>query len=167
MAQAQDVIYTFVFIFIFAIAAITGVFVYGEFSDGMIATGMMAGAPEEALNDTGQVLSGGFLDGTFLIVFVVGCILSLVVLGYGLGAHPIFAVAYILVLLAEVFISIPISNVYYEFTQNAVFASTAAEFTMANYILFNLPMFLFIIGIMIMIIIYGIRSQSSTGGVGI
>jgi hypothetical protein len=80
------------------------------------------------------------------ILLIVGMIFSIFIGSYMVTTRPIYFVPYIFIVIIAVFVSVGISNAYQEVLENPTLASTFAGFIGSNYIMFNLPIWIVVIG---------------------
>jgi len=113
---------------------------------------MAQGAATTGLLDLVVVLS--------FLAFIIGMIAyaSLV------PAHPIMIVAFIILLGLSILIAVPLSNGYEKLYDTGKMESTAAEFTMTNHIMDNLPAYVLIIGAIGIIVMFAKRKAVGYAG---
>jgi hypothetical protein len=80
------------------------------------------------------------------ILLIVGMIFSIFIGSYMVTTRPIYFVPYLFIVIIAVFVSVGISNAYQEVLENPTLASTFAGFIGSNYIMFNLPIWIVVIG---------------------
>lgn len=88
------------------------------------------------------------------IFLIVGMILSIFIGSYLVTTKPIFFIPYIFIVIIAIVVSVPMSNAYETIMNNEVLAGTFQEFTGANWIMLNLPVWITIIGFVGGIIMY-------------
>lgn len=96
------------------------------------------------------------------VVYILGLAICIILMGLLIKVHPIFYFAYVLIIFFAVAFSVPVSNAYLTLLQSGIYDGTLASFSAANYILLNLPVFVFIIGIIggIFLFIQMLRNES-------
>ena len=103
-----------------------------------------------------------WLDYFFLFVFF-GTILGLIISCIYIDTHPAFMIFFaILLVLAVIFAGI-FANAYITIGETDAMSATYNQFTATKAIFNNLPLILFVVGLIVMIILYG-KSRSSAGG---
>lgn len=80
------------------------------------------------------------------IFLMVGMIISIFLGSYLVTTRPIFFVPYIFIIIIAIFVSVGISNAYQRVVANPELASTFAGFIGANFIMYNLPIWVVVIG---------------------
>ena len=93
------------------------------------------------------------------ILLIVGMMISIFVGSYMVTTRPIFFVPYIFIIIIALLVSVGISNAYQEVVQTPELASTFAGFIGSNFIMFNLPVWIVVIGFVGGIIMF-IRMKS-------
>jgi len=83
-----------------------------------------------------------------------GLMLGLLATSFFIRTHPIFVPIFILLLGIAIVVAIPLSNAYESLSENAVLSGTAQEQGMIGFILLNLPLTTFIIGIIALVITF-------------
>jgi len=80
------------------------------------------------------------------IMLIVGMMISIFIGSYLVTTKPIFFVPYIFVIIISLFVSVGISNTYQEVVATPELALTFAGFIGSNFIMFNLPIWVAVIG---------------------
>jgi len=88
------------------------------------------------------------------MLIITGMILSIFIGSYLVTTRPIFFVPYIFILIIAIVLSVIISNSYEMIITNPTLSSTFTGFTMSNYFMINLPIWITIVGFMGGIIMY-------------
>lgn len=107
---------------------------------------------EDAFNSVDQVNMR--LDWIFLGFFIAYIIATLIT-AWLVGGHPIFMVAYIIVIIVSVAISPFLSNAWEDITQSAVFGVTINSFPITNHILTTLPYYVVVLGLIGFVVMFG------------
>jgi len=94
----------------------------------------------------------------WLIVFG-GLMLGLFATSFFIESHPIFVPIFILLLIIAIVIAIPLSNAYQELAENAVLSGAAAQQGLIPFLMNNLPLVAFIVGILSLIIAFAKPGQ--------
>ena len=97
----------------------------------------------------------------FALFFVAVGVISLFVMGFLTPSHPIFAFIGLLMLVAWLFIAPYLSNAFYDLASMSLFSSVIARFPFTTAIGLNLPVLVFIVGVISNILFYG---KSGGGG---
>lgn len=99
------------------------------------------------------------------ILLIVAMIISIFVGSYMVTTRPIFFVPYIFIVIIAIVVSVGMSNAYQDVVENPELASTFANFIGANFIMYNLPMWIAVIGFVGGIIMFvRMKSQEGVGG---
>jgi hypothetical protein len=80
------------------------------------------------------------------VLLLVGMILSIFIGSYLVTTKPIFLIPYIFLTIIAIVVSVPLSNTYETLMSNATLSSTFQQFTGANWLMLNLPIWVTIIG---------------------
>ena len=99
-------------------------------------------------------------DSMFLLI-TIGFIIALVVTAILVKSHPVFAVVGIIIMIVFVAVSIYLSNAYRSFVSNSEIGVYAADFTMLNSIINNLPKFSLFMLVVFLIILFAKSKQGS------
>jgi len=101
------------------------------------------------------------LPTVWLIVFG-GLMLGLFATSFFIDAHPIFVPIFAFLLIVAVIIAIPISNAYEELRDNAILSGTADQQSIIGFIMVNLPLVAFIVGLLSLIITFAKPGQGGS-----
>lgn len=83
----------------------------------------------------------------WVTVFVfVAMVLGIFIGSYLVRTKPVFFVPYIFLVIIAVVVSVPISNTYEDLLSDATLGASYSEFTMANFVMLNLPIWIVVIG---------------------
>jgi len=80
------------------------------------------------------------------ILLIVGMMFSIFFGSYMVTTRPIYFIPYIFVMIIAIFVAVGISNAYQEVVAQPDLASTYAGFIGSNFIMFNLPIWITVIG---------------------
>lgn len=80
------------------------------------------------------------------ILIIVGMLISIFIGSYMVTTRPIFFVPYIFIVIIAVLVSVGISNAYQTIAENETLAETFAGFIGSNFIMYNLPIWVVVIG---------------------
>jgi len=89
---------------------------------------------------------------TLWMIMFGGLMLGLFITAWFIPSHPIFIPIFAILLIIAVVIAIPISNAYSDFAANPTLSGTANQYGLINFVMGNLPIIAFFIGIIILII---------------
>jgi len=157
----MDMIFVMIFLLIISIVIVTAYMLLTTITPQLTAT-LGNNASTEVLN-IGDTAMKGF-DYGFLGI-LVGLTLYTIISGFFVGSHPIFFWAGVLFMGILTYISAAISNSYEKFVLDSVVAGAAANFTITNYIMLNLPMFMAVMTAIVIIVFvakpFGIGGQGS------
>jgi flagellar biosynthesis protein FliQ len=85
---------------------------------------------------------------TWITVFlIIGMIISIFIGSYLVTTKPIFFVPYLFIVIIAVIVAVPLSNAYETIMNDATLSGTFAEFSGANWLMLNLPIWITIVGI--------------------
>lgn len=113
--------------------------------------------PEVSKTST-QGLSDSFVkifDWAAIILAVV-LIIGSVILGFNLRTNPAYLTVYILILVALIFVSVPVSNIWQEFVLSPL-GEYMTAFGKLNWLMEHLPLYTLVFGIINGIAIYSTR----------
>jgi len=80
------------------------------------------------------------------ILIIVAMIIAIFMGSYLVTTRPIYFVPYIFIVIIAIIVSVGISNAYQELVQTPELAETFAGFIGSNFIMFNLPIWVVVIG---------------------
>ena len=146
------VIFLIVSIAIFAIFILIVGYIAPQISNALAD---QIGISEEINNSLGATTSvaENTLPTLWLILFG-GLMLGLFATSYFIDTHPIFVPIFALLLIIAIVIAIPISNAYEELSENAILSGTAEQQGLIVFIMSNLPIVAFIVGLLSLIIAF-------------
>jgi hypothetical protein len=104
-----------------------------------------------------------FLDYFFIFTFVA-TIIGLIISSIYIDTHPAMMIAFIIVLVIAIIFAGIFANAYTTIGETAVMSSTYNQLTSTKAIFDNLPLILFVVGLIIIIVLYGKARTSSSGG---
>lgn len=84
-------------------------------------------------------------DILFLAVFI-GLTLGLIILSWFVPTHPIFYIAYFLVIIVAVIVSAIMANVWELVANHSALVAMLLQFPITNHVLTNLPIYIAVIG---------------------
>lgn len=156
----------------FVTVMVLGMFLYGFNTMSSHLTGITSQLPGNktigsvAQDTIGNVNNG--LDTLKIVAFAIifGMILTIILGNFLIDVHPAFFVAYLMIAVGAVIVSVPVANTYEELTTSATFGATLSGFTATNYIILNLPVWVTIIGFIGAIFMFiGIVRDREAGGI--
>ena len=151
-----DLFVFMVFIFVIILVSVIMVYLSVVTEDKLQETlGVMDGLGDTEGNNASQVIDNtmGVVTLTFsalhwITVFLIGGMIMGIFIGsYLVTTKPIFFIPYLFLTIIAIVVSVTISNAYETISNNAILNSTFLEFTGANWIFLNLPIWITIIGI--------------------
>jgi len=152
----------FIFIiFAFILVVVIGflLYIFDQAEDGLHETmdGMTFGdanATEVINNSVGATTLSLTALYWLSVLIIFGMILGIFIGSYLVTTKPVFFIPYLFIWIIAIIVAVPMSNSYETLTLNPDLASTYSNFVGANFILFNLPMIVAIIGIVGAIIMF-------------
>lgn len=84
----------------------------------------------------------------------VGLVLAVIVTGWFVGGHPIFMIAYILLVAISVAITAMLANAWESITAFAKFTATLASFPIVNHLVLNLPLYVGVVGFIGIVVMF-------------
>ena len=105
----------------------------------------------------------GLLDLTIILLFLA-FVIGMIAYASLVPAHPIMMVAFIILLALAILIAVPLSNGYEKLHDTGKMSATAADFTMTNHIMDNLPAYILIIGAIGIIVMFAKRQAIGYSG---
>jgi len=160
----------------FAVVLISGIFIYlgiqteNKLQDtiGQMDLGDTVGNnASEVIDNTMGVTNTTFDALHWITVFIIfGMVLGIFIGSYLVTTKPIFFIPYLFIVIIAIIVSVPISNSYETLANDVTIGATYQAFTGATFIMFNLPIFITIIGFVGAIIMFtrmGRREEVSYG----
>lgn len=142
----EDVIFMAIILLVLAIGGVIIAYVYDQFYTTVQTTsGFNDSEAAMAVYEKGDALTSK-LDYVIFVV-LMGFMISVIILGYFVDAHPIFMVLFLIFLVIAIILSIPIKHVWVEFyNADALNSIASSKFPLTNFILSNLTIFTTVIG---------------------
>tara|TARA_R100001530_G_C4295255_1_gene149070 strand:- start:207 stop:710 length:504 start_codon:yes stop_codon:yes gene_type:complete len=152
--NVPDLIYILVILFSLGITIIIAATFYGQYTAN-IATNPAFDNPTNANVEASANQMFSSLDYIFIFIFI-GLIISTIILGFQVKTHPVYFFISFILLIVVTILAGSMSNVYEQFSTNstAIVTDTAANYTAMNFLFSHLPLFIFFIGVVIMVIFY-------------
>ena len=144
------VIFLIVSVAIFAIFLLIVGYIAPEISTALVDKIGISEEINNSLNVTTSIAQNT-LPTIWLIIFG-GLMLGLFATSFFIESHPIFVPIFAFLLVIAIVIAIPLSNAYEALAENAILSGAAAEQGLIGFIMFNLPLVAFIVGILSLII---------------
>ncbi len=152
-ASIQDIGLTMVIVFAAAIMFLTVKYTYTEFVDK--ATNSTAfnssQAAVDSLNTTKDLTDR--LD-YVLFILLIGLTLAIIITGWLVGGHPLFAFIYFIALIILIAVSAILSFVWEKVSTKTIFVDTVAELPIMDLILSNFPIYITVIGFIGMMVMF-------------
>ena len=123
------------------------------------------GISEEINNSLGATTS--VAENTFPTLWLIlfgGLMLGLFATSFFIDTHPIFVPIFALLLIIAIIIAIPISNAYEALAEEATLSDAAAQQGLIVFIMSNLPLVTFIVGLLSLIIAFAKPGGNQTLG---
>lgn len=156
-----DISSIILFIVIIFFLSVSGLFIH--YITGMMVgtikntTASMTDRPEvNATLDTAETKVTSMFDYLIMALFA-GIFISMILLSYSVGASPIMFPLFIILWIISIVISAPISNTWITISTNSSLNSSASSMPITNNLLSYLPIYITIIGLIIIIVLYAKR----------
>lgn len=146
----QDLLLAITIITAFAICTYVGYKIYLDTDDAGIFSSAEA---QNALDKGGVGITRLDIGG---LMIMLGFLISIVLLAFGLKIHPAFFVLGVIALVITIMIAAIYSNVFSEFKDDPEFTSVEPHFPIINTIMDYLPTWTLVMGIIILIVLYGV-----------
>lgn len=91
---------------------------------------------------------------TLWLILFSGLVLGLFITSFFIDTHPIFVPIFAIMLVITIVIAVPISNAYEALSEDAILSGIASQQGMIGFILLNLPVTAFILGILALLITF-------------
>ncbi len=154
-----DIGLAMVAVFTFVIVALTADHIYGKYATKWqnITSVNSSQASVNAVNDTKTILDTR-LDYVG-IVLLIGFALAIIVTGWLVPAHSIFAFIYFLVIIIFVAVSAVLSFTYNKISTTSKLSNIVANFPIMDFVLNNFPVFIAILGFIGMFVMFAKPQQ--------
>lgn len=154
-----DAIPIMVYVFAFAIVCIISFTIYRGLVDNGFFT-IVYNQSHGAFNTT-QLQENAdstydMLDFAVMFVFI-GTTIAALVGAILIRSHPAFFFISIIVMMVQIFVAMALSNTWDAMITDPNFAAAHAQFTTANFVVGNLPIFILIAVILIAIVLYALN----------
>ena len=155
--SAQDLLFIMVIALFFSVVVLLGFKIMSEIDDQVQDSDAIAefddGGYARAASTKLKSTFTGALDGGFLLL-VIGLSIIAIVLASLVRVHPAFMVLFIIVWVILLFFSGVFSNIYQEMAANSQLTDVASQLTMISTVMNYLPLFIGVIGALLMIIMH-------------
>ena len=98
------------------------------------------------------------MDGSILFLFFGLTIVSLILASMVI-VHPVFFVFYLFELIVYIYVGAVISNTYQKVIENAIMTEVASKYTIATYFFHYFPFIIGVLGFVLAIVMYKVRSN--------
>lgn len=145
-----DVFFGIAFLFAFAVVGLISLNITSEVTQGLNSTSVYNSYSPETqagINNIDDI--GSMADTVFLIIFV-GYILTLILSTLAVDFNPAFFWIFALLSILGVVVAVPFSNAYSEFLTTS-FSSYAADLTITQQVMLNLPFVIAIISAVLLV----------------
>ena len=152
--QLPDLFLIIVILSLFAITTVTMVTFYNSYTETLEGNTAFDNPWNEAVEENADNLNKGY---DYLFMFIlVGLTILTVVLGLNVKSHPVFFFISLLLLVIVTVVSAIMSDVYTQLATNSSSAieATASTYTIIPFVMNHLPMFMFFLGMFIMVLFY-------------
>ena len=149
--NAADIFVISVIFLVLAIFIITLFYIQDGIRDQMGEAGVISTENFAIIDDATNNFSG-LWDGIFVFVFV-GLVIATIIGAALVRVYPAIFFISLFLLAIAISLSAVFSNVFEEYTTGA-FSNAASEFPMISHIMGNWPIYITVIGILILIVLY-------------
>lgn len=104
-----------------------------------------------------------FLDYAFFFSFIAIAI-GLIISSIYIDVHPAIAIIFIIILIVAVVLAGIFANAFVTIGEDSELSSTYEQFTLTKIIITHFPLLVFIIGLIVVIVLYG-KGSSGSGGI--
>jgi len=152
--QIPDMFMIIVVLLLFALTTITMVTFYNSYTDSLEGNQAFNNTWNTAIEEKADALNQSY-DYIFMFIVFALAILT-IVLGLNVRSHPVFFFISLLLLVIVTVVSAIFSDVYTKLATNstASIEATASTYTIMPFVMNHLPMFMFFLGMFIMILFY-------------
>lgn len=148
--SALDVIWVFVAVFVIALTFLVITKIWDGVENKVRFQFNSSITERVAVNKLDAVV--GALDNYFLIILMLGTV-AIIVLASLIRADPVFYWIFFFIFIIGLIMAAVFSNAYESFTSTS--AIDASNFDVQNYVMANLPIIFVILGLILLIVIYG------------
>lgn len=152
--QIPDMFLIIVVLTLFVVTTITMVTFYDSYTDSVSDNEAFDNEWNTAIEEKADALNKGY-DYIFMFI-LVGLSILTIVLGLQVRSHPVFFFISLLLLVIVTVVSAVFSDVWSKlaYSSTASIEATAQSYTIMPFVMEHLPMFMFFLGIFIMILFY-------------
>jgi len=152
--QIPDMFLIIVVLSLFAITTIVMVTFYNSYTDSLSDNEAFDNPWNEAVEEKTDLLNEGY-DYIFMFI-LIGLAMLTIVLGLNVRSHPVFFFISLLLLVIVTVVSAVFSDIYTKLATNSTSAveATAQTYTIIPFVMQHLPMFMFFLGMFIMVLFY-------------
>jgi len=152
--QIPDMFLIIVVLTLFVVTTITMVTFYDSYTDSVSDNEAFDNEWNTAIEEKADALNRGY-DYIFMFI-LVGLSILTIVLGLQVRSHPVFFFISLLLLVIVTVVSAIFSDVWSKlaYSSTASIEATAQSYTIMPFVMEHLPMFMFFLGIFIMILFY-------------
>lgn len=153
-----DILFIGVALLFFAIVIVIGLKVATEFETNIDANPLFADGEARSAVENTRVKYTNTIDNTFLFLMIFLALATLALASLVL-IHPIFIPFYFIGWVLTIYFCGILSNIYQTMAADTNVAAVASELTFIGYILTALPIIVGVFGIILMIVMYKLRSN--------
>ena len=151
---ARDVIFAAVVLLAVGITGLVGHYALNSAVDEMMTNTVVASS-QPTLDTLGMARGiSDRADYLFLALFI-GLTLGIMVTAWLVGGHPIWMIAFLVVIFVAVVLSAMLSNVWAEVATHVTLAPSVSSFSNTAHILGNLPWYIAGMGFMGLVVMFG------------
>lgn len=119
-------------------------------------------ALQEALGDESAEINASLSAGTAVVATydymllggIVAIFIGMIILAFMIPANPVWAIVYIVIMIVNIVLCSVVSNTYKNFSESSALSSAAAAMPMQNFIMMNLPLIMFSLGLLVLVITF-------------
>lgn len=148
----DDVLLIMLFLAIAGVLFIMGLAIWTNFDDTIQSSSLFPQESKDASTDVKSQFTGT-IDGLFIVI-LGALVMVAIILASLIRVHPVFMPLYILALLGVTVLAGVASNIYIKAAQSDALSTAANSMGIMTFILSKLPILIFIIGIVVMIVLY-------------
>ena len=154
-----DIIFIGLVLTVFSIVVLIGLKIAGDFETQIDSNPIFADGIAREQVELTRVKYTNTIDNTFLILTIL-LAMAVIAMAALVRIHPMFIPFYFIGWVIVIFISGIFSNIYQAMAADSNLAATAAELTFINNIMVAIPILVGIIGMVLCVVMYKLRSES-------
>lgn len=119
-------------------------------------------ALQEALGDDSAEINASLEAGTAVVATydymllggIVAIFIGMIILAFMIPASPVWAIVYIVIMIVNIVLCSVVSDTYRAFAESPNLAAEAAALPMQGFIMMNLPLIMFALGLLVLVITF-------------